>query len=246
MLNPRGYVRQSPEGRLAPMPGTLLALGLLLGLKHALEADHLSTVATLAERSSSARQTAGVAAAWGLGHASTLVLLGTVLVALGATLPPRVTRGLELAVGLILIALGFDVLRRLSRARVHVHVHEHGGDRHLHAHAHRHAHEAEHEHAHPPGLWRRSLLIGGVHGLAGSAAVTLLALPQGSTLRALFSLLAFGAGSVVGMVGLSLVVSLPLRISLRQQGWAAGALQATLAAVDLGLGAFIVLQNRPF
>lgn len=228
------------------MSGSLLALGLLLGLKHALEADHVSTVATLAERSSSTRQTAGVAAAWGLGHATTLVVLGTVLVALGATLPPAVARTLELAVGLILLALGADVLRRLVRGRIHVHVHEHGGARHLHAHSHSSPGQEVHEHAHPTPLWPRSLLIGGVHGLAGSAAVTVLALPSGSIPRALLSLLAFGLGSVAGMVALSLVVAVPFRVSLRQRGWLAAAVQGSLAALDLGLGAFIVARNHPF
>lgn len=228
------------------MMGSLLALGLLLGLKHALEADHVSTVATLAERSSSTRQTAGVAAAWGLGHATTLVVLGTALVALGATLPPAVARALEVAVGLILLALGADVLRRLVRGRIHVHVHEHGGARHLHAHAHSRAGDDVHEHAHPAPLWRRSLLIGGVHGLAGSAAVTVLALPSGSAPRALLSLLAFGCGSVAGMVALSLVVAVPFRVSLRQRGWLAVAVQGSLAAIDLGLGAWIVARNHPF
>ena len=228
------------------MPGTLLVLGLLLGLKHALEADHLSTVATLAERSRSASETAGVAAAWGIGHAAALVALGTALVALGATLPVAVTRALELAVGVILIVLGAGVVRRLLRANVHVHVHAHGGERHLHAHAHAHAGDTDHHHAHAPRLWRRSLFIGGVHGLAGSAAVTLLALPRGSTGRALLSLLAFGGGSVLGMVALSLALSLPLRLSLRRNGWVGRGLQGTLAAVDLALGAFIVAQNHPF
>jgi len=97
--------------------GSLLALGLLLGLRHALEADHVSTVATLASRSGSARQTVGVAAAWGVGHAAALVLLGTALIGLGASLPERVSRLLELAVGAILVVLGVGVLRRLRERR---------------------------------------------------------------------------------------------------------------------------------
>lgn len=228
------------------MPGTLLILGLLLGLKHALEADHLSTVATLAERSLSARQTAGIAAAWGLGHASTLVALGTALVALGATLPAPLTRAFELAVGVILVALGAGVLRRLVNGRVHVHVHEHGGRRHLHVHAHRASALDRHDHGHPAPPWGRSLIVGGVHGLAGTAAITVLALPRGSAGSAFFSLLAFGAGSIAGMLALSLVVSVPLRMSIRHQGRLAAAMQALLAAVDLGLGAFIVARNHPF
>jgi len=224
------------------MIGSLLALGLLLGLKHAMEADHLSTVATLASRSSSTRQTVGVAAAWGLGHASSLVVLGTVLVALGAALPAPVARAFELAIGLILIALGVDVLRRLRQRRVHLHVHEHGGTMHLHAHAHEQTSD-QHDHRHGSSLWRRSLLIGGVHGLAGSAAVTVLALPAGSIGRALVYLLVFGAGTVLGMVALTLVLSLPLKLSFEGDRWVWIAVQCSLATVDLCLGAWIVVQS---
>ena len=227
------------------MLGSLLALGLLLGLKHAVEADHLSTVATLASRSSSTRQTVGVATAWGLGHASSLVALGTLLVALGATLPPPVARAFELLVGLILIALGVGVLMRLREKRIHLHVHEHGGTRHLHAHAHELPDAVRHDHLHGSPLWRRSLLIGGVHGLAGSAAVTVLALPAGSFGLALAYLLVFGGGTVLGMVALTLVVSLPMKFSFqRNQGfWIA--LQCALAVIDLSLGAWIVVQSSP-
>src|SRR5258705_5307648 len=130
------------------MLGSFLALGLLLGLKHALEADHLSTVATLASRSSSKRHTVGVAAAWGLGHAAALVVLGGALVALGATLPAAVVRAFELVVGIILIALGFDVLRRLRRGGLHPPLHEDGGARG--PHAHRPWPPAGPHHHHPP------------------------------------------------------------------------------------------------
>ena len=224
------------------MLGSLLALGLLLGLKHALEADHVSTVATLASRSASARQTVGVAAAWGLGHAVSLALLGTVLAVLGATLPDRAARMLELAVGVILVALGIGVLRRLIAKRVHVHVHEHDGLRHLHAHAHPADGAAAHDHAHLPLLWKRSLAIGGVHGLAGTAAITVLALPvTRSAAQALLYLTVFGVGSMLGMVALSFVVSLPFSAAGRHLGRIGLGLQALLGAADIAIGAWVVL-----
>ncbi|HEY2029694.1 MAG TPA: hypothetical protein VGH20_10850 [Myxococcales bacterium] len=225
------------------MIGSLLLLGLALGLKHALEADHLSTVATLASSSASTRHSLSVATAWGLGHAASLVLLGTGLVALGTVLPPAVARAFEVAIGVILIGLAVDVLRRLRKRHVHLHVHQHGGKRHLHAHAHGHAHEAEHHHDHAAPLWRRSLVIGGVHGLAGSAAVTVLALPAGSFLRAFAYLFVFGAGTVLGMVALTLVISLPLRFSAGQGERAWTVAQCALSAVDLALGVWIVVQS---
>jgi sulfite exporter TauE/SafE len=228
------------------MLGSFLALGLLLGLKHALEADHLSTVATLATRSSSKRHTVTVAAAWGLGHAAALVVLGGALVALGATLHAAVVRAFELAVGLILIALGFDVLRRLRRGRIHLHSHEHGGAWHLHAHAH--AAQADtdrHDHAHGHALLGRSVLIGGVHGLAGSAAVAVLTLPAGSVGLALLYLLVFGAGTVLGMIVISLAVSLPLTFSIRNKERARFVFLSSLSIIDFALGAWIVIQHLP-
>jgi sulfite exporter TauE/SafE len=155
-----------------------------------------------------------------------------------------VTRLLELAVGAILIVLGVGVLRRLRERRIHLHVHEHGGERHLHAHAHARAkddHASAHDHAHRSVPWARSLLIGGVHGLAGTAAITVLALPATrSAAQALLYLLVFGGGSILGMVALSLAVSLPLRAAVQNLGRVALGLEAVLGVVDVGLGAWIV------
>jgi sulfite exporter TauE/SafE len=221
--------------------GSLLFLGLLLGLKHALEADHVSTVATLASRSASARDTVRIAAAWGLGHAATLLAVGAGLIGLGATLPENVARVFELAVGVILVVLGVGVLRRLRDRRIHLHSHQHGGLRHLHAHAHAQDEPATaHEHSHPPMPLRRSLLIGAVHGLAGTAAITVLALAgAGSTNHALLYLLVFTGGSVAGMIALSVVVSLPFRAARHLRGVAPG-LEGLLGVADVAIGAWIV------
>jgi hypothetical protein len=186
-----------------------------------------------------------VAAAWGLGHALTLVIAGTALVGLGATLPASATRILELAVGGILLVLGIGVLRRLRERRIHLHVHEHAGVRHLHLHAHApdgHAVPHAHDHGHLPAAWRRSVFIGGVHGMAGTAAITALALPaHGSAAQAAASLLALASGAILGMVALSLAVSLPFRAAARHRGRFALALQALLGVADVAIGAFIIL-----
>jgi sulfite exporter TauE/SafE len=219
--------------------GSLLALGLLLGLRHALEADHVSTVATLASRSASKRQTISVAAAWGLGHTVSLALLGTLLAVLGATLPDRAVRILEVAVGVILVALGIGVFRRLTQKHLHVHVHEHDGLPHLHAHTHG-AETDSHEHVHVS--LKRSLAIGGVHGLAGTAAVTVLALPAArSAIQALLYLIVFGVGSMLGMIALSFVVSLPFHAVGRRLGRLGIGLQALLGLADVAIGAWVVL-----
>jgi High-affinity nickel-transport protein len=221
---------------------SLLALGFLLGLKHALEADHVAAVAQLAARSASWRQTARVAGAWGVGHAGVLVLFGSIVVLLGTQIPERVASGLEAGVGVMLIVLGVGVVRRLRRERIHLHMHRHGeGPAHLHLHQHPGALD-EHEHAH--GLMRRGLLIGSIHGLAGTAALVLLAVPtMSSGTGSLLYLVTFGAGTVAGMVLFSLALSIPLTFSLKRVRHAAIVVEVTLAVANVALGGWIVASS---
>ena len=160
---------------------SILALGFLLGMRHALDADHLAAVATLATRSRSVGHTLLQGVAWGTGHTLTLMLFGGAVLVLGLVLPARAAQALEFAVGVMLVALGADVLYRLWRKRVHFHAHRHAdGVAHFHAHSHQEAsapHDpARHEHPHPRGFPARALLVGMVHGMAGSAALILLSL----------------------------------------------------------------------
>jgi hypothetical protein len=226
----------------------LLMLGFLLGLRHALEADHIAAVASLATRSSSLRDTVRGAAAWGVGHTLTLVAFGSILIALGASLPEHAGRFLEGAVGLMLVALGGDVLRRLYKRRIHLHAHEHAdGIRHVHVHAHDAPERRAHEHQHVRGLFPRAMLVGGIHGMAGTAALTLLSLQAlQSALWALVYLTLFGVGSILGMVLFSVVISLPLRFSARHPTFAANGLEAALGTVTIVLGCSIVLQAALF
>jgi ABC-type nickel/cobalt efflux system permease component RcnA len=224
---------------------TLLMLGFLLGLRHALEADHVAAVAALATRSASLLETVRVAGVWGLGHTAALVLFGSGLVALDASLPPDAGRVLEALVGVMLVILGADVLRRLRRRRIHLHVHEHDdGIRHFHAHAHEnHGKATDHEHPHASGLLRRALLVGGVHGMAGTAALTLLSLQAlHSTLWSFVYLTLFGLGSILGMVLFSIAISLPLRFSARRFTLCSNLLETGLGAATILLGLRVLLQ----
>jgi hypothetical protein len=199
------------------VPGSLLFLGLLLGLKHALEADHLSAIATLSARAGSAGDTLRVALAWGLGHAAALASGGTALVLLGVALPPRVEHLLDFAIGATLVALGLSVLFRSRRPRSHEQLER--------------------------SMLRRSVLVGAVHGLGGSAAVMLVWLPlTHSGGRALGYLMIFGAGTIAGMALLSLIVCLPFKLSARA-GRAAGLLRGALGLADVGLGCWIALGS---
>lgn len=230
---------------------TVLFLGLLVGLRHALEADHIAAVTSLASRSASWRERVAVAAIWGSGHALALTILGGTLVALGTALPERVARGFEIAAGCMLIGLGVDVLRRLRGRRLHVHLHEHGdGVRHVHIHVHDampyRAHGA-HEHRHPFGLLPRALAVGGIHGLAGSGALVVLSMQMlGSGGLAVLYVICFAVGSILGMTAFSLAFTLPFALSPRLLTVTAGRLEAAVGVVTISIGGWMALQAAAF
>ena len=225
---------------------SILFIGFLLGIKHATDADHLAAVATLASGQTSLRQTLRQGVAWGIGHAATLMLVGGIVLALGKSLPEKLAHVLELAVGVMLIALGTDVLRRLRQRHIHFHVHDHApGVRHLHAHAHAAGSAGgdprAHHHNHAPPL--RALAVGMMHGMAGSAALILLSLQavQSASLGIIYIAL-FGLGSVAGMALLSVAIAIPLR-------WSAGYFRplhstavALVGAFTCALGVLIVYR----
>jgi len=226
----------------------VLVLGFLVGVRHALEADHVAAVTTLVSRSASLAQRIRLAAAWGSGHAAALMALGAVFIALGTTMPDSLARAFEIAAAVVLIGLGIDVLWRARQHRIHVHVHRHAdGARHLHVHAHpgetRHDPSA-HEHDHVRSLLPRAVLVGSLHGLAGSGALVLLSLQMlGSGLRALAYVVCFAAGSILGMVAFSVVLSLPLTLSKRLMERTAGTLEPVLGVVTIAIGCWMIVQS---
>lgn len=229
----------------------ILLLGFLLGMRHALEADHVAAVATLAARSHSRREAMVQGAVWGLGHTVTLFLACSVVLFLDTAVPERLAQGLEAAVGVMLVLLGADLLRRMRRERIHFHAHRHhDGITHFHAHSHagetarRTSHDAEpHIHAHAPHFPVRALCIGLVHGLAGSAALILLALTTvSSPALGLLYVALFGLGSIGGMALLSLAISLPLRSTRRFTGIHHG-LQLVVALATVAVGVMLVYEN---
>lgn len=225
---------------------SIFTLGFLLGMRHAADADHIAAVATLATRSRSVGQTVAQGVAWGAGHTLTLMIFGGVVLAAGTVIPEHWAEMLELAVGVMLVALGADALFRLWRERVHFHAHHHaGGDAHFHAHSHRGEsapHDpARHDHPHPRGMAARALLVGMMHGMAGSAALILLGLEAMRSPAWAFAYIAvFGVGSIVGMLLLSAVIAVPLRLSSRHLGQAHSGITAVVGVATLMLGCWIV------
>jgi hypothetical protein len=222
-------------------------LGLLIGIQHALEADHVAAVASIATRAGSVRRIVRHGVIWGFGHSATPLVVGGAVLLCSAAVPEGLARALELAVGVMLLGLG--VLRRLLGERVHVHLHRHGdGVVHIHAHSHagdRADHESSrHDHDHPPGLPLRSLLVGVMHGMAGSAALLVLALASvQSTLVGLLHIAVFGVGSIVGMAALSAVIAVPLTYSARLLNRLRQVPQAAIGGATLLVGAMIVYRT---
>jgi len=225
---------------------SILFLGLLLGMKHATEADHLAAVATLATRQQSLLQTLKLGVAWGIGHTLTLLVFAGLVLALGQAISPTLEQALETAVGVMLVLLGVDVLRRLARDRIHFHVHRHSsGPVHIHAHSHRgeagpHA-SSPHRHAHPARWPIRALAVGVMHGLAGSAALVVLSLESVPSVGLGLGYIAlFGIGSILGMALLSVVMAVPLRLSASYLDRVHRALSALVGAFSAALGASMV------
>jgi cytochrome c biogenesis protein CcdA len=225
----------------------ILGLGFLLGMQHALEADHIAAVSSIAARRTEIGDIVRHGLTWGLGHTLTLFVFAGAAIWLGHALPESFAQPIEAAVGIMLIGLGAHVLWRLRRDRVHFHSHGHG-DGTVHIHAHSHAGESiphiSAAHAHPHGFRWRTLLVGLMHGMAGSAALLVLAVSQASNpLAGLGYVALFGIGSMVGMGALSIVIAVPLAISARWLSWANRGLQGAVGVITIGIGVTTIVAT---
>lgn len=206
-------------------------LGLAVGLRHAFEPDHLTAMATLISETRDPRRGAALGALWGLGHTVSLVVVGAILMAVGAVLPVRLALAFELAVSGVLIVLGARAMINAWREGLR-------GPPRAHAHGHRgHLHPGPDDHVHLAGraLAWRPLAVGLIHGLAGSGALTALVFAELPSNTARLSYIAvFGLGSVAGMAAASAVVGASLGAMRRGQRWltlGAGALSICLGVV---------------
>jgi ABC-type nickel/cobalt efflux system permease component RcnA len=221
----------------------VLGLGLMFGLKHATEVDHVVAVTTIVSEQRSVWRAAVVGGLWGAGHTASLVVVGFVVLTLRVAVPEGVAGWLEFGVALMIIALGVNAFAKALRGRAdaHVHRHRHGGV----AHAHVHFHEpgaapAGGDSGHTHAVTRvglKPVLVGAMHGLAGSAALTLLVLAQiDSAALGLLYLAVFGAGSVVGMMLMSGLVGLPFALSARRLSGLSNGLQTAAGAASVAFG----------
>ncbi len=221
----------------------ILVYGFLLGLKHATEADHLAAVSTIVSGRKSIFSSAMIGGIWGLGHTISLFAAGVFVLVLDFRISERAERILEFCVGIMLVVLGANVLRKLLRgAKIHFHTHEHNG----HAHAHPHVHVgADEPHAHHGfSFQKKPLIVGMIHGLAGSAALMLLVIPTiESRAVGLIYILIFGAGSIGGMMLMSFLVGLPFHLTVLRFNRLNYFLQSAAGLISVGLGLFIVYEK---
>lgn len=223
----------------------ILGFGFLLGLKHATEADHLAAVSTIVSERKSLWSSAFVGGLWGLGHTISLFLAGIFVLILNFEINERTERILEFCVGIMLLLLGLNVLRKiLQGGHLHFHTHEHGSREHVHPHLHEHGKTDEADTHHGFKFNPRSVIIGMIHGLAGSAGMMLLYLPTiETTSLKLIYIVIFGIGSIGGMMLMSFIVGLPFHFTAKNFNRLNYVLQAVAGFISVGLGLYIIYEK---
>lgn len=189
-----------------------VVLGFVLGLRHALDPDHVVAVSTIVSAEPNWRRSSLIGSFWGLGHATALLTLGGIMVALRVTITELAASRLELIVSVMLVGLGVYAIRSARAGfRLHAHPHRHDDREHAHLHLHPTHAVAVHQHAHPPGFALRPYAIGLVHGIAGSGSLALLVMATAKTAaEGLLYMAALALGALVGMGLLSALLTLPL------------------------------------
>ncbi len=242
--------------RIALPPLSILGLGFVLGLKHALDADHLVAVSTIVSERKGLLSSSIVGFLWGLGHTASLLIVGIGVIALHVRVPERLALAMEFAVAIMLIALGINVLYKLRQGgKIHTHVHSHDNLIHTHPHMHEHPHEVQTPHHAPPftllpgrvtaflSRGKRSVFIGMVHGLAGSAALMLIVLATiPSPALGLAYIGVFGFGSVGGMMLMSALIGLPFALTAHRSERLNLLIRSTSGVVSVGFGLYYAWQ----
>jgi high-affinity nickel-transport protein len=247
---------------------SLVLLGFFLGMRHATDADHVVAVSTIVSRERTLKLAAWVGALWGVGHTLTILVVGLPIILFSLVIPPRVGLGMEFSVALMLIMLGALNLavvgRSIRDARklangvstvAHTHVHQHGDYVHRHPHGHgpeHHPHRADDtplarldQRFAERSVYRmlRPLVVGVVHGLAGSAAVALLVVATiPSAAWAVIYLLVFGLGTVAGMMLVTVALAAPFAYASGSFAAMNRGLRMATGLASLGFGLFLAYQ----
>jgi sulfite exporter TauE/SafE len=219
----------------------VLVAGFVIGLYHAVEADHLAAVSAIVSEKKNVFVSSIVGGLWGLGHTISLFVVGLLVIFLKVQISESVEAKLEAVVGGMLVLLGLNALRKVFTSEK-VHVHEHTHDGHTHAHVHLHEDEVAEKSHH--GLSPRSVLVGMVHGLAGSAGLMLLVVPTiSSPVVAMLYILLFGVGSIGGMMVMSFLMGLPIHFTANRFDVLNKGIRVFAGLFSLALGIFIVYEK---
>lgn len=225
----------------------VLGWGFTIGLKHAVEADHLAAVSTIVTERKSLFGSAIVGGIWGLGHTISLMMVGAIVIFLNLQVEENSTteKLLEFCVGIMLVLLGLNVLRKLFQGgTIHTHAHKHGSHEHIHPHLHEAGETNEPNTHHGFSLSPRALVIGMIHGLAGSAGLMLAVLPTIESRPLAFIYIAvFGIGSIVGMMLMSLLVGLPFTLTALKLKNLNLILQSIAGLASIVLGFYIIYEK---
>jgi len=229
----------------------VLGIGLVFGLRHATEVDHVVAVSTIVSQHKNVLRSAAVGAMWGAGHTASLLVIGALVLLLRVAIPERVSGWLEFGVALMIIGLGISALWRALRRSSEVHVHQHSHDGLSHKHVHFHEKQTRHEpsshsaHSHDVSrIGWKPLLIGTMHGVAGSGALTLLVLTQiNSPWVGMLYLGIFGVGSIVGMLLMSGLIGLPFALTSRNLTHVHHRLQTVAAILSICFGLWYAYQT---
>jgi high-affinity nickel-transport protein len=246
---------------------SILAVGFLLGMRHATDPDHVIAVTTIVSNQRSSVRAAFIGAFWGVGHTVTIFVVGAGIILFNLVIPVRVGLSMELSVAMMLIILGLinvagfvgslpgkSIQNDGGEKIIHSHPHNHGDFFHNHSHAHeadRRSHAPD-----PPVAWMdrafgrsnvflyvRPFVVGVVHGLAGSAAVALLVL---TTIRnvhwAIAYLLVFGVGTIAGMMLITMSIASAFSIVGKGRENFSRRLALASGLLSLGFGIFVAYQ----
>jgi ABC-type nickel/cobalt efflux system permease component RcnA len=244
---------------------SIIALGFFLGMRHATDPDHVIAVTTIVSRQRSIRQAALIGILWGVGHTITILIVGSAIILFGIVIPPRLGLSMEFSVGLMLILLGVlnlsGIIRWITetftpaKSDSYAHSHMIGNSLVRHSHS-QHPEKHDHDAANLQERWMdrtfgrlgiyqivRPLLVGLIHGLAGSAAVALLVL---TTIRvpslAVLYLLVFGIGTIAGMMLITTAIAVPFKYSKTRFARLNHSLGLISGIISVAFGVFIVYE----
>lgn len=209
----------------------VLFIGFGLGIKHAVEADHVAAVSTFSARTHSFKKAILTGVVWGLGHSLILLFAGVFVLVLKINIPEHISLLLEFGVGIMLVYLGIRTLR--IKDEIHSHPHDHENTKHAH----------KHFHTREPRGYRASFIVGSIHGLAGSGSFMLVFLSDIQDLFTGFAyILIFGLGSIGAMAIMSFIISIPVIITSQAHNRIEYYIRIISGAISTMLGGYIIYQ----